>query len=64
MNKIEVEIDDKYSFEICTQSRVILIKEYKDECIMTINYPENWAYSRALQHGLSIIQSSIDNNIK
>lgn len=60
---LEIKVNDKYSFSIYQESRTILFKNYKDVCDMTINYPDNWAYSRALQHSLSIVNCLIEGKI-
>lgn len=63
MKKIKITVNNTYSFEMCDDSKIISLTGYKDKCDMTINYPNNWAYTRAVQHGFSIVQSIIDGKI-
>lgn len=62
MKTIEIKVNDKVTAEICTESRVIIIKGYADKCVMTINYPDDWYYTRAVQHVFSIIECTYRDN--
>lgn len=62
MEQIKVKVNESIEFEIDIQSKIILFRKYKDGCVMTINYPDNWAYSRALQHAMSISECCLDKS--
>jgi|GEM_PF-5141076 len=64
MKKLNITVNDTINMEIDMISRVIVITKYTEECVITVNYPENWAYSRALQHGMSLCESALNNSIK
>lgn len=60
MENIKIKFNDQFDVEICTKSRIIIIKNYvslNESCVMTINYPDNWYYTRAVQHATSIIEA-------
>ena len=64
MTSVKIKVDDRVDIEISHEDRIIIIKGYSDKCIMTINYPDNWAISRAIQHAMTIAQSSINSSIQ
>lgn len=63
IKKLEVKVNDDLSFSICHESRIILFLDYENKCNMTINYSDNWSYSRALQHAISISECFINSSI-
>lgn len=62
MKNIKIKFNDQIDIEICTDSRIIIIKNYSDKCVMTINYPDNWYYTRAVQHATSITECCFNEN--
>lgn len=62
MKKITIHIDDRIEIAISPSEFIIVIKGYSEECIMTINYPENWTSERAIQHAMSIAKVSLLSN--
>jgi len=62
MKRITIQIDERIEIVISPTEYIIVIKGYSEDCIMTINYPENWAISRAIQHAMSIATVSMLSN--
>lgn len=68
INDIKISIDG-FTAEIETLSRTILIRNYtlsggvKENATMTITYPENWGYTRAMQHATMLLESFVKREI-
>lgn len=59
MEEIKIEVNDKVIVEIMMAERVCIINGYCEDCVMTITFPEDWSYTRVVQHALSIAQASM-----
>ena len=60
MKHIEIKINDRVVIDVDCVAKVAVIKDYSDaECVMTINYPESWMYTRVIQHCMSIVECSL-----
>lgn len=59
MKNIKLKIDDRIDIEITPAESICVVKNYVNGCIMTINYPEGWVYTRVIQHVLTISEATI-----